>query len=601
MCGFFGIIYKNNNKNIGNILINAGKRLSYRGYDSTGIAVFKKSGTYKIKKDKGKVEEVANKMHFDKCAGYKGILQLRWATYGKPSKINSQPHSDCTKKYISAHNGNIINVHSLFRKLKKKNHKILSENDGEVIVHILEDYLEKGKNIYKSVQMAYKDIEGDYAYVFTENRKDKMIAVKKGSSLFAGIGDDFICVSSDFYSILDHTDMVLWLNDGEMLEFDNKNYKIINIKTGKEIKRKPKRNKLSPESIVKEPYKSFMEKEIHEIPTKISSLREYYSNSRALDDLKKIIKNKKLIITGSGTSYNAALLGTYFLNRIARMTVNTFLPPDISDRLKYTHNGKSNLLVVSQSGETKDIKNAIDSFKTYSNGNIIAMINNVGSTIGMISDYVLPTISDMEISVPATKTFINQATLFYTMALFLSGMKKKDIDKKIKSLEKTIKKLNKKIDKNLDEVVKILYKRDFFHVLGYGITYPVAMEGALKMKEINYINVEAMHSSEFKHGPLALITPHYPVIIISTKRDKHFTLSHINEIKTRDGYIIAISQKDSDIAKNSDLNIVINEEDENLFAISAVYLLQYLSLKIAYKLKIDPDHPRNISKTITVD
>lgn len=599
MCGFFGIITDRDDAKIGDILIKAGERLSYRGYDSTGIAVFRKDGKYRIKKDRGSVDAVAKRMNFSAMKGYKGIIQLRWATYGRPSKVNAQPHNDCTGNYVTAHNGNIINTHSLFVELKKKGHQMKSENDGEIIAHIMEESLAKRSDVKTAVDEAYRRIKGDYAFVFTEKASSSMTAVKKGSSLFAGIGKGFACVSSDLYAVLDHTDNILMLNDGEMITFSIKGYEIIDLKTGKKVDRKPAFNDIEPTSVYKEPYDSFMEKEIHEVPVRVQTLLDYYTGSNELERLARIINRKRLIITGSGTSYNAALLGTYFLNRIASMDVSIYLPSDISGRLRYVHNGRSNLLAVSQSGETKDIKNAMDSFKTYSKGKIIGMINNMASTIAMTADFTLPTLSDMEVSVPATKTFINQATLFYIISQYLS-LKAIDIKANVENLVSVLKKVLKGSNGH-EKVIDMLSKRKFFHILGYSMTLPVAMEGALKMKEVNYVNVEAMHSSEFKHGPLALITKNYPVVIVASKYDKHYILSHINELKTRSAYIITITQKDADLKKNSDYNIVIDTEDENIFAIASVYMLQILSMKIAYKKGINPDMPRNISKTITVD
>lgn len=599
MCGFFTIVFDRERGDLGDLLKNAGHRLSYRGYDSTGIAVFGKNGKLTIKKDKGNVERVADKLDFSKCSGYKGIIQLRWATYGKPSKINSQPHKDCTGNYVSAHNGNIINVHELFESLREKGHNIRSENDGEVIVHILEEYLKK-YDIKEAVKKAYNDIKGDYAYCFTEKHEHSIIAVKKGSSLFAGKGDGFFVVSSDLYAVLDHTDNILQIKDGEMIYFDAHKFKLFDISTGKRIRRNAARNSISPAQAYKDPYDSFMEKEINEVPVKIASLREYYVSSDMLSELTKMLSRREIIITGSGTSYNAAYLGTYFLNRIAGRDVRIFLPSDINDRFRYFHNGKPALMAVSQSGETKDIKNAIDAFRAFSKGKVVGIINNIGSSIAMMSDMILPTISDMEVSVPATKTFINQVVLFYMIAMEMDGMKRNEINRKINELIKAIKS-TEVYEKELDSIAERLYKRKNMHILGYSLTLPCAMEAALKMKEVTYINVEAMHSSEFKHGPLAIINRNYPVILISSAADKHYTLSHINEIRTRNGFVITVSQKDKLLRQNSDMNIEIDQGDEYIFAILSVYLMQKLSMKVAYRKGIDPDKPKNISKTITVD
>jgi len=599
MCGFFAIVYNKRNPQLGNILKRAGDKLSYRGYDSTGIAVFEKDGKYGIYKDKGHVDDVARRLGFSNYGGYKGIIQLRWATYGKPSKRNSQPHSDCTGEYVAAHNGNIINVHHLFRELTEEGHSIRSKNDGEVVVHIMEEGL-KTMDLNDAVRYTYERIKGDYAYCFTDRNNGHITAVKKGSSLFAGIGKDFICVSSDYYAILDHTHRIVFLNDGEMINFSHNHFTVSDIVTGNKKRRRITKNNIDAEIIEKEPYDSFMEKEISEVPLKLETLKEYYLSTRNLSKLRKILSSSHLNITGSGTSYNAAFLGTYFMNRIAGLDVGTYLPSEISDRLRYINKHNSNLMVVTQSGETKDIKNAIDVFRSYSNGKIIGMINNLGSSIAVMSDFVLPTISDMEISVPATKTFINQITLFYIISLYMSGMKMKDIDSKLDILIKYISSV-KREDSSIRMFADKLTGKRNMHILGYSLTYPVALESALKMKEVNYKHIEAMHSSEFKHGPLALISRDYPVILITTARDKHYTLSHINEIQTRKGQIFCISQPDEDLSNNADFTLEIDIDDENLFAIAAAYVMQTVALQIAYNKGIDPDKPKNISKTITVD
>jgi len=358
---------------------------------------------------------------------------------------------------------------------------------------------------------------------------------------------------------------------------------------------------LAPEDVYKEPYRSFMEKEINEIPHKINALINYYTDADILEGFSKITKGKNILITGSGTSYNAAFMGLYFLNRLAKKHVTLVYPSEINDRLKHVNMKDTVLIAVSQSGETKDIKNAVDVYRKHIKGKVIAIVNNMGSTLAMNSDFRLPTMSDMEVAVPATKTFINQIVLFYVLSGYISGKSKAEIRKDGKALIKIMKSVHGIYNNISNEIVDILSSCDKMHILGYSLTHPVAMEGALKMKEVNYINVEAMHSSEFKHGPLALITDKYPIVLVAATADKHYTLSHINEIQTRDGIVITISQNDKDIIKNSDHNVSIPVKDENVFAIASVYLLQMLSMRIAYEKGIDPDKPRNISKTITVD
>ncbi|MGE3063185.1 MAG: glutamine--fructose-6-phosphate transaminase (isomerizing) [bacterium] len=600
MCGFFGIIFADNDKSIGEILIQAGMRLSYRGYDSTGAAVVKKDRSFILKKDAGSVEDVSKKYDFKHMNGYKGITQLRWATYGKPNKINSQPHTDCKETIISAHNGNIINTHNLFETLKKEKHHIKSENDGEVIPHLIEKYLSKN-NYHNAITRAISDITGDYAFVMTPTAEEKMYAFKKGSSMFAGIGRGFVCVSSDYTAVRDLTSKIIKINDGELFEFTDGGYQIFDSKNGDEIERKPFIDREKPYEASKGRFNSFMEKEINEVPARIMEMYNKYKCTSLLRNFAKIVKSDGFVITGSGTSYNASLLGAYFLNRIAGIDAQIYYPSDILDRFQHLRSVKKHLLAVSQSGETKDIKNAIDIYRRFGTGKVFAVLNNLNSSIGHLSDYNLPTFSGTEIAVPATKTFINQTVLFYIMSMYFANKSDEYIEEKIKNLVKTISSVSSSKSKDLDLVVAKLFSMKHFHILGYAMTYPVAMEGSLKMKEVNYINVEPMHSAEFKHGPLALVTKNYPIIIVTDRENKHYTLSHINEIKTRGGLIITISQEDDDLRKNSDIFIPIKTDDENVFSIAAAFMLQILSMKIAYRKKINPDKPRNISKTITVD
>ncbi len=600
MCGFFGIIFDKEMKGMGDILIQAGVRLSYRGYDSTGVCVLKKNNTYSLKKDAGSVEKVSQKYNFHGMSGYKGITQLRWATYGKPNKINAQPHTDCKNKIISAHNGNIINTHTLFERLKREEHTIKSENDGEVIPHLIEKY-SSGRDYHGSILKSIAEIKGDYAFVMTPVEEEKMYAFKKGSSMFAGEGIGFICISSDYTAVRDLTSKIIKINDDELFEFTYDGYQIYSTKTNKRISRKPFLDKEKPYEASKDGFDSFMEKEIHEVPFRINELHKEYKYSKKLKEFAKTVKKDGFVITGSGTSYNASLLGAYFLNRISKIDAQIYYPSDIIDRFQHLHNVKKNLLAVSQSGETKDIKNAIDIYRKFGKGKVFAVLNNVNSSIGHLSDYSLPTFSGTEMAVPATKTFINQAVLFYLMSLNFAGKSDVHIDERIKALIKVINSILKGNMEKLDIVAERLHKLKYFHILGHSMTYPVAMEGALKMKEVNYINVEPMHSSEFKHGPLTLVTKNYPVIFVTSIESKHYTLSHINEIKTRGGFIITISQNDYDLKENSEIFIPINTDDENIFAIASAFMLQILSMKISYLKNINPDKPRNISKTITVD
>jgi glucosamine--fructose-6-phosphate aminotransferase (isomerizing) len=599
MCGFFGIIFDKNNDNLGKILNKAGERLSYRGYDTAGIAIFDKTGGYEILKDVGTIEDVSKQYDYLSKSGYKGIIQLRWATFGSPSKNNSQPHIDCKKRIIGAHNGNIINTHLLISELRNNGHNLKGTNDGEMIIHILEEEMEKSDYIENAIIKTNIRLRGDYAYIVTEIEKERMYAVKKGSSLFLGKADGYICLSSDLISILDHTDLVLPILDNEFVEFTFDSYKIKSLIDGSEIHREPEINELDVEDIKLGNYRHFMEKEINETPEKfkhlIDVIKEHNEYNKAIDVL---MKANNIYMIGSGTSYHAARLGTYYFSKLNGVNINATFASDFIERYGNCLEDGDVLIAVSQSGETKDVKNGVDYFKKNIKGTVIGVVNVLGSTLAYSADIVLPTVSDIEISVPATKTFINQCGVFLYLALKYKG------SGDISDLEMMPEMLSQFIDieqSRIDSLAEELKDITDIHILGYGIMYPIAMEGALKMKEVMYIHAEGMFSSEFKHGPLAIVYDRYPIIFLSTLEDKDMIISHINEVKTRLGKIITFAPHDSDLEEISDIFIPL--DDANYFSspILAGIGLQLLSYLMGIKSGKNPDKPRNISKTITVD
>lgn len=603
MCGFFGIIYKDEEENLGNILFNAGVRLSYRGYDTSGVAVINSRNEYLIKKDVGRIEEVGEKYGFKKLKGKRGIIQLRWATFGVPSKNNAQPHKDCKGELIGAHNGNIINTPLLRFRLIEAGHKFNGENDGEVILHIVEDYKNLKNDMIDAILLAIKELEGDYAFIITDIKEDRMFAVKKGSSLFFGKGTNFTCVSSDLASILDHTKEILILNDGEMIEFGSDYYILRDTKNGNEIKRKITKTDIDIEKAEKGNFPHFMIKEIYESPEKVSNLIGLLSTNVVYEESVDLINSaRNIYITGAGTSYHASLLGTYYFSTIADRLLNISFASDFGVFFSSIIEDDDVLIAVSQSGETKDVKNVCDIFRKKTKGKIISVVNNIGSTIALNSDIVLPIVSDIEISVPATKTFINQSVLF----LYLSVLSAKKRLKKFpniyfEEIPEIIKKTIKISEEYSEEVLKHIKDYKEFYILGYGLTYPAALEASLKIKEVVYVHSEGMYSGEFKHGPLSIVEKDYPVFFISNKEDKFFTLSHINEVKTRLGKIITIAPEDKELRNESDLFVPLPTDNKFLVPICGTVFFQILAYKFCVSKGIDPDYPKNISKTITVD
>ena len=596
MCGFFAIIYKDKNPRIGEVLTEAGKRLSYRGYDTSGIVVINDT-TVDLRKDVGKIECVAKKLNFHDTVGERGIIQLRWATFGPPTKNNAQPHLDCTGKIVGAHNGNIINSPQLRKKLTASGHYFHGINDGEIIPHLIEEHARCASDLAQAIIDTTSILEGDYAFVASSVDEQKMYAVKKGSSLFVGIGEGFICVSSDLTAVLDHTNILLPIEDGEFLEFNHSSYTLRDLSTGERIRRLPKKTKLKPEQADKGEYPHFMIKEIHEIPSRLKSLGNIFWENPVYREAGELISSaRKIFITGAGTSYHSLLLGTYFMSNIANISLLPSFASDFQSLHAPLCTKDDILIAVSQSGETKDVKNACEAFRANNGGKIISILNNLNSTLAEKSDIILPIASDLEISVPATKTFTNQCLLFLLLAKQCAN-KSIDIDGLKDAVEETIS-LSHRI---APSVLRPIKHRKEFYILGFGITYPVALEAALKIKEVSYLHCEGMHSGEFKHGPLSIVEDGYPVFIISAKEDKNYTLSHIHEVKTRLGKVITIAPEDKHLKASSDVFVPIPCEDRYLFPIVASVFFQILAYKLAVDLGIDPDYPRNISKTITVD
>ncbi|NIA23042.1 MAG: glutamine--fructose-6-phosphate transaminase (isomerizing) [Proteobacteria bacterium] len=598
MCGFFGIVFEERNGGLGQILNKAGERLSYRGYDTAGIAVFDKNSNYKIFKDKGTIEEVSDEFKFKEKSGYKGIIQLRWATFGAPSKENAQPHDDCKGEIVGAHNGNIVNTHGLIKELSENGHTLKGVNDGEMIIHILEEEMAGTGDFGKAIINTNTRINGDYAFIATPVSSDKMYAVKKGSSLFLGIADGYICASSDLISILDHTDKIIPILDNEYVEFTYDKYEIKSLLNGSKIERKPEINNLNVEEIKLGGYSHFMEKEIFESPQKFRNLLDVMEKHDAYKEAIKTIRNaNNIYLVGSGTSYHAGRLGTYYFSKIDGLNINATFAADFIERYGHCIKDGDLLIAVSQSGETKDVKNAVDYFKKKVNGKVMGVVNVLGSTLAYNADIVLPIVSDIEISVPATKTFINQCGVFLYLATAYSG---KGIDR-MREIPALIEDFLRKEKEHLGKLAEILKNERDLHVLGYGIMYPIAMEGALKMKEVMYIHSEGMYSSEFKHGPLAIVYDNYPVIFLATSEDKDMIISHINEVKTRMGSVYTLAPYDKEIEEISDYFIPLDNAEYFTSPILAGIGLQLLSYLIGVKNGRNPDRPRNISKTITVD
>ena len=596
MCGIFGIVTANEQA-LGPILIDAAKRLTYRGYDSVGAATI--SGrTIDLRKDAGKVEDVAEKYNFAEMTGQRGITQLRWATFGTPSQVNAQPHLDSDGDMVGAHNGNVVNNVELRQQFMAEGMTVRSENDGESCVHAVERYIGQGMDFISAIQHAYKDLEGDYAFVIGAINDDKLYAIKKGSGLVVGIGEDFTCISSDLPSILPLTRDVIRLEDGEIVTLWADKVQLHSVVDGGLIAREPETITESMASVKKDGYPHFMLKEIHEQPQVARELlHRMAGDQEEIEHVLLKIKNaRNLYLIGCGTSYHACLAGSVYFSQLAGKTAIPVLAPQFEPQYLNAV-GEGDLgIFVSQSGETKDVLNALQAGQSKGM-TCLSMANVIGSTLTLKTEAWLPLVCGYEISVPATKTFTNQVITFMALAAQLGGRSDLNFDTLPDLMAETI----ETVDTSVRALVPKINPWEDLYILGYGLTYPMALEGALKLKEITYAHCEGMLSTEFKHGPLSAVTEGFPVLFVTGPEDVPLIISGINEVKCRGGEAIAVGQSDPGLAANADDMIEIPDSNPIFASLLSVLPLQLLSYHMAVARGYDPDFPRNLSKTLTVD
>lgn len=596
MCGIFGIVTQKDQK-LGSLLTDAGKRLSYRGYDSVGCATINQTGVIDLRKDVGKIDEVSDRLHFSEMVGSRGIVQLRWATFGHPSTENAQPHIDSDGDLVGAHNGNVVNNHELRKQFHAEGMIVRSTNDGESCVHAVERYLDQGYELLEAIRLAYNDLDGDYAFVIGRVGDDRLFAIKKGSGLVVGLGDNFTCISSDLPSLLPLTRQVIRIYDGEIVTLRFNSVELFKVEDGSTLTREAETVSESMESVQKGGYPHFMLKEIHEQPIVAGELLNVLDKSTDIDLMVEVIRSaKNVYLIGCGTSYYACMLGSVYLAQIAGITAIPVLGPQFVEQYAPAVSKEDVGIFVSQSGETKDVLNAVNA-AVEKGMRILGMVNVIGSTLTQVSEHFLPLVCGYEISVPATKTFMNQLINFAYMAIRTSGSSTEILHNIPNVFKQTI----AWADAQIQPLVNILSVKDDLYCLGYGATYPIALEGALKLKEITYSHCEGMLSTEFKHGPLSAVTDGYPVIFITTREDIPIIISGINEVTCRGGNAIVIGPDDFRLHNNAEHVITIPKADQFIFPLLTVLPLQLLAYHISIARGIDPDFPRNLSKTLTVD
>ena len=596
MCGIFGIV-TGEEQLLGPTLIEAGRRLSYRGYDSVGCATIHTNGIIDLRKDVGKVDPVADRLKMADMTGKRGMMQLRWATFGSPSQVNAQPHLDSDGDMVGAHNGNVVNNLELRQQFIAEGMTVRSENDGESCVHAIERYVDRGYSIIEAIQRAYQDLGGDYAFVIGKSSEDCLYAFKKGSGLVVGLADGATCVSSDLPSILPITRRILRIQDGEIVTLWSDRVELHSVQDGKLIERQVTTITETMEAVQKGGYDHFMLKEIHEQPRVAAELIRLLDDS---PDIKPIIEQmasaRQLYLVGCGTSYHACLLGAVYLAQLAGRPAIPVLAPQFIAQYGPTLNAGDVGIFVSQSGETKDVMNAIQVAKP-SGMTIFGLVNVIGSNLMQASQRCLPLACGYEISVPATKTFTNQVIAFYYLAMRMGGHSLHDLFRLPDLMENTL----AFVEPQLDPLVQDLAGWNDLYCLGYGYTYPIALEGALKLKEITYAHCEGMLSTEFKHGPLSAVSDGYPVLFVASPGDIPLMVSGINEVTCRGGRAIVIGEEGTRLNANASLMINLPQAGASLNGLLSVLPLQLLSYRLSLARGYDPDFPRNLSKTLTVD
>jgi len=606
MCGIIG--YTGNNQAAERIIYGL-KKLEYRGYDSSGIAVAD-SGKITRVRSAGKLENLVKKLKGGSIPGTTGIGHTRWATHGKPSDENAHPHTDCTGMITLIHNGIIENYYEIREELKKKGHKFSSETDTEVFAHLIEEKISMG--IEKAVADALKRIRGMYAMVILYSKEPgKIIAARQGSPLVLGIGKGENYIASDVPSFLKFTDKALFLEDGDVAVVTKEKVSVTN--GGKNVQRAVRDIKWTAKQAEKAGYPHFMLKEINEEPqsfedTILGRFDELKGRIEfeSVDD-KKLAKIERIKIVACGTSYHAAYAAKYLVEKYSGVSVEV----EVASEIRYANpvvDKKTLLVAVSQSGETIDTIEAFKNLKTKA-GYSLAIVNVVGSTLSRMLDGVIYTHAGPEIGVAATKTFISQLAVLYLFALHMGKikgvLKAKDVRRGIRNLRK-VPGLIRLILKDREKIAKIAGKykknRDFLYY-GRNINYPMALEGALKLKEISYIHAEGYAAGEMKHGPIALVDDKVPNVFIAPQGKVYEKLiSNIQEIKARSGTIIAVTNKSNkEMKKFAEDVIYIPDIDEDYYPLLAAIPMQLLAYYIGVKKGIDVDKPRNLAKSVTVE
>jgi glucosamine--fructose-6-phosphate aminotransferase (isomerizing) len=594
MCGIVGYV---GDRQAQPILLNCLRKLEYRGYDSCGIAVA--SGEIQTCKDAIRVEELSRLS--PQFTGNIGIGHTRWATHGPPSRINAHPHLDCSSRIAVVHNGVVANYQQLKKHLIAEGHKFLSETDTEVIPHLVEKNFDG--DLLEAVQRTIAELDGSYAFIVMMKGDPRLVVAKKDNPLVIGIGDHGTFITSDVPALLDYTNRVIYPEDGDVIVLEPRGVRIVN--GGAEVTREEQKVLWGVDEARKGGYEHFMLKEIHEQPRVIrNTLAEYSRNPNPVAALSRLRDDgvESMLMLACGTSYHASLVGKYVIEELLRIPVRVELASEFN---YFSHAlAKTLAIAITQSGETADTLKAMKRSKEVG-CSILAITNVVGSSASRVANQTIYTRAGPEISVAATKSFTAQLMVLYWLAISYS----RDQPKRVAALHAELRQLPTKVQQVLDEEKDIRdraewlakYENAFF--IGRGINYPVAMEGALKLKEISYIHAEGAAAGEIKHGPLALFGANTPVIAL-VGRDGTYgpMVTSIKEIKARGAPVLAVAEEgDDSVRELADSVIYVPQIDPLFSPVLNIVALQLLAYHAARERGCPVDFPRNLAKSVTVE
>ena len=609
MCGIVGYV---GDRQAAEFLLDGLSKLEYRGYDSAGIAVYD-GENIRVEKSVGRLAALRDKIKGNVPMGSLGIGHTRWATHGRPSDVNSHPHTDCHGDFAIVHNGIIENYLSLKEELIAKGHVFKSETDTEVVVHLLEEVY--NGDFIAAVRAVLERIEGSYALAFMSRRHpDLLICTKQDNPLIIGLGEGENFIASDIPAIISKTRRTYILADGEVAIVRKDAVEVTNH-LGAPVPKKVFEVTWNAEAAEKGGYEHFMLKEIHEQPKavrdtmsqRITADKKSISFDELAWDADYLNSFNKIYIVACGTAYHAGLVGKYYIEKLARVLVEV----DVASEFRYRDpivDEHTLLIVVSQSGETSDTLAALKESKRRG-AKTLAITNVVGSSIAREADQVVYTWAGPEIAVASTKAYTTQLVLFFMLALYMAEIKKSIAAERTAELVAQLHEIPAQVSEILSDVDPIKtfakqygFNEDVFYI-GRGLDYAVSLEGALKLKEISYIHAEAYAAGELKHGTLALIVEGVPVIALATQRNVYEkTLSNIKEVKARDAVVIGIAAEgDTELEKYVDHVMHVPASDEFIMPILSVIPLQLLAYYAAITRGCDVDKPRNLAKSVTVE